>query len=193
MRLAIVLLLIVSFFSACENKSNTYNTYYPIDSLVEAQVQYLSGAQATLLKEATLDAARERKTTLNDTTGWRHELAVFAQLNDINKPSNKGKYRVERDVNDLNSNLLIYSLESTEPRPVMFLKVYYLDHLPNIRKIEGLYREETSLLSSTRQLSMNFQNINNKIVLTSYSVTGGQKMLLADSVQFAVNGMITLP
>jgi hypothetical protein len=30
-------------------------------------------------------------------------------------------------------------------------------------------------------------------VLTSYSVSGGQKMYLGDSVQYKVQGLITLP
>jgi hypothetical protein len=161
---------------------------------LNGQVQYLTQAKASLSKKASIDEKAELKAFVpKDTAAWKFELDVFAQLNDINKPANIGKYRTAFAVKDSNSNLLIYTMESTEKLPVSFLKVYYLDNLSNIRKIEGVYREESSLLSSTRHLLMEFQNINNKIVLTSYSMNGGQKMLLGDSVQFLVQGTITLP
>lgn len=184
---------------ACKNERKQTVFYYPIDSLIEAQVFYLSESHASLSKKATIDGEHDEIVTPKDTTGWRHELNVFAQLNDINKPSNYRKYRVETGKRDANSNLLVYSMESNDSLPVDYLKIYYLSDLNNIRKIEARYHEENSLLgkarllSSSRLLTMNFENINNKIVLTSYSITGGQKTLLGDTVQFSVNGMITLP
>lgn len=189
-------LFVLSFFAllSCENRAGDNSYYYPVDSLLKDQSKFLSSSKARLTKEAFIDGETESKTYIprNDTT-WQFELDVFAQLNDINKPTNAGKYKADRAVKDVNSNLLIYTLESTEKLPVSFLKIYYLDNLSNIRKIEGVYHEESSLLSSARHLSMEFQNINNKIVLTSYSMKGGQKMLLGDSVQFSVHGTITLP
>lgn len=180
--------------TSCENKQRSTRLYYSLDSLLNDQVQYLSQSNATLLKRASLDGKEETKSFVpRDTSAWKYEFDVFTQLNDINKPANMGKYRTARAVKDVASNLLIYTIESTEKLPVSFLKVYYLDNLSNIRKIEGSYREESSLLTSSRHLSMEFQNINNKIVLTSYSMEGGQKMLIGDSVQFSVHGMITLP
>lgn len=190
------LLLVGSFvfLSSCENKKSDTKLYYSLDSLLKDQVEYLTESKAALSKTASIDGKEETKAFVpKDTSAWKYEFDVFAQLNDINKPANTGKYHTERAVKDLNSNLLIYSIESTEKLPVSFLKVYYLETLSNIRKIEGLYREESSLLTSSRHLSMEFQNINNKIVLTSYSMQGGQKMLLGDSVQFSVHGTITLP
>lgn len=184
----------LAFFSSCENKTSDTKFYYPLDSLLQDQVQFLTQSKAGLSKQAIIDGEAETKSFIpKDTSAWKFELDVFAQLNDINKPTNVGKYRTERDVKDVNSNLFIYTIKSTEKLPVSFLKIYYLDNLSNIRKIEGLYCEESSLLTSSRHLSMEFQNINNKIVLTSYSMKGGQKMLLADSVQFSVHGTITLP
>lgn len=168
--------------------------YYPFDSLLNNQVQHLARAKATLSKKAAIGEKEELKTFIpKDTLAWRHELDVFAQLNDINKPVNRGKYRIVPHAKDRNSNLLIYTLESTEKLPVSFLKVYYLETLSNIRKIEGLYRQESSLMHTSRYLSMEFQHINNKTVLTSYSMKGGQKMLLGDSVEFSIHGSITLP
>lgn len=194
MKQGILVLLAIVSLSSCENKRTDTKRYYTLDSLLKEQVQYLTQSHATLEKKAFLDGKTGVSSFIpQDTTRWKHELDVFAELNDINKPANVGKYHTKRDVKDPNSNLLIYQMESTETLPVVFLKVYYLDNLSNIRKIEGLYREESSLLKSSRHLSMEFQNINNKIVLTSYSITGGQKMLLGDTVQFSVTGMVTLP
>lgn len=181
-------------FSSCENKRSDTKYYYALDSVLNRQTKFLASSKAILTKDAFIDGKRETKTyTPASDTAWTHELDVFAALNDINKPSNVGKYHVEAKAKDLNSNLLVYTIESNETLPVAFVKVYYLNTLSNIRRIEGFYREESSLLKSSRQLSMEFQNINNKIVLISYSIVGGQKMLLADSVQFSVNGMVTLP
>lgn len=179
---------------SCENKRSETRYYFAIDSVLHDQVQYLTVSRATLTKKASIGGENEAKVFVpKDTLAWSHQLDAFAGLNEINKPANAGKYRIEKGRSDINSNLLIYSIESTENLPVEYLKVYYLDNLSNIRKIEGFYHEESSLLKSSRQLLMEFQSINNKIVLTSYSVTGGQKMPLGDTVQYSVTGTITLP
>lgn len=194
MKQAVFIVWIVVALSSCETTRRDTKYYYALDSVLTEQVQYLTLSHATLSKKATIDGKEETISFIpKDTTRWKYELDVFAALNDINKPANVGKYHTEQGLKDSNSNLFIYTIESTETLPVVFLKVYYLDNLSNIRKIEGLYREESSLLQSSRHLSMEFESINNKIVLTSYSITGGQKMLLRDSVQFSVQGMVTLP
>jgi hypothetical protein len=194
MRQVVFIIFIVVALASCETKRIDTKYYYALDSVLNEQVKNLTLSHATLSKKVAIDGKEESTSFVpKDTTRWKYELGIFAELNDINKPANVGKYRMEQRGKDANSNLLIYTIESTEQLPVVFLKVYYLDNLSNIRRIEGLYREESSLLKSTRQLSMEFQNIDNKIVLTSYSITGGQKMLLGDSVQFSVNGMVTLP
>lgn len=194
MKRGVFIVLSIIILSSCANKRSDTKYYYALDSLLSEQTKFLSNAKAKLTKKASLDERQETKSYVPASdTAWIHELDVFAELNDINKPANVGKYRTEPGIKDTNSNLLIYEIKSTEQLPVVFLKVYYLQNLSNIRKIEGFYREESTLLKSSRQLTMEFQNINNKIVLTSYSILGGQKMLLGDSVQFSVNGMVTLP
>lgn len=192
-RVIIIVLSIIVLLS-CENKRSDIQNYYALDSLLSEQTKFLSQSKAILTKEASLDQRKETKSYIpTSDSAWTHELDIFVTLNDINKPANAGKYRIEKDVKDANSNLLIYKIASTEHVPIVFLDVYYLETLSNIRKIEGFYREENTLLRSSRQMVMEFQNINNKIVLTSYSILGSQKMLLGDSVQFSVTGKITLP
>ena len=179
---------------SCEEKRSDTKFYYPIDSLINAQVVYLVESNAKLSKRAAIDGKEESVSFIpKDSSAWVHELDVFAELNDINKPTNVGQYRTERGVKDLTSNLLIYTIKSTEKLPVSYINVYYLNTLSDIRKIEAHFDQESDLLKSSRDLLMEFQNINNKIVLTSYSIQGGQKMLLGDSVTFSVHGMVTLP
>lgn len=179
---------------SCEEKRSDTKFYYPIDSLINAQVVYLVEANAKLSKQAAIDEKEENISFIpKDSAAWIHELDVFAELNDINKPTNVGKYRTQRGVKDLTSNLLIYAIKSTENLPVSYINVYYLNTLSDIRKIEAHVNQESDLLTSSRDLVMEFQNVNNKIVLTSYSIQGGQKLLLGDSVTFSVNGMVTLP
>lgn len=180
--------------TACEEKRSDTKFYYPIDSLLTQQAQYLTESKAKLSKQAAIDGKKEATAFVpKDTTAWLHELDVFAELNDINKPTNVGKYRTERGIKDQTSNLLIYTIQSTETLPVSFINVYYLNTLSDIRKIEAHFNQQSDLMKTSRDLLMEFQNINNKIVLTSYSIQGGQKMLLGDSVTFSVHGMVTLP
>jgi hypothetical protein len=74
----------------------------------------------------------------------------------------------------------------------VYLKVFYLDSPSKIKRIEALYREETSLLKGSRLVIMEFQEIEGQTVLVSYSIEGGQKMFLGDSVQFSVKGTVTI-
>ncbi len=190
--------VVTLFITSCNNnRSIVTNHYYPVDSLLNAQAIQLTQLKAILTKKATIGTKSETQTytPVFDTaaTAWKHELDVFFELHDINKPSNRNKYTLARAEQDSNSNLLVYSLTANETLPVVYYKVFYLNTIDNIRKVEALYREESTLLKSSRKLSLEFQQIHNKIVLTSYSVTGGQKMLLADSVTFSVNGTITYP
>jgi len=184
-----VLLLLIS----CTESQQQSALYYPIDSLIHAQVDYLVKSKALLTKKAEIDGVEETNSfTPIDTTAWAHELDIFLELNTINKPINEGNYKVENGIKDINSNLTIFSLTSTKELPVVYLKIFYLDVPSKIKRIEALFQEENSLLKGSRFLIMEFQDIQNKAVLTYYSIEGGQKMFLGDPVKFSVRGTVTL-
>lgn len=187
-------LLIAPFvFFACNEKVKSKAIYYPIDSVVLAQAQFLTNEKAVLTKHAEINGKEEISTfTPKDTTAWQHELDIFLDLKTINKPINRGNYIVDSGLKDSNSNLTIQSFTSTTSLPVVYLKIFYLDTPSKIKRIEALYREQNSLLKNSRLLILEFQELNNKPVLTSYTIEGGQKMFLGDSVQFSVKGTITL-
>ncbi len=176
---------------SCESEKQPA-TFYPIDSLVSSQVEYLTSIRAALLKEAVLDGTTDTARYVPSDTEWRKELEIFNKLNEINKPVNKSIYEVTDGLLDTGSNLTVKSFTSLEDLPIVYLKVYYQGTLGKPRKIEAVYDEQNLLFGSARVLSMHFRQVGNQTVLTSYSIEGGQRMILSDSVVFSINGRVLI-
>src|SRR5687768_16586460 len=186
------LCLFLVLFS-CEKKKGRTSSYYPVDSLMETQIKFLTESKAQLTKKAEINGAEETSTFVpKDSSAWAHELDIFAELNAINSPVNVGNYVVEDGVRDSTSNLSIRLITAKSALPIVYIKIFYLDALSKIRRIEALYKEENSLLKGSRLLILEFQEINNKTGLVSYSIEGSQQMFLGDAVQFVVKGTIAI-
>jgi hypothetical protein len=186
------IVLITLIFLSCSTEEQRTAGLYNVDSLFKTQIDYLVGHEAVISKKAVLNGV-EKITTINpkDSLAWNEELAIFFELDVVNKPIHKGIYHIE-EYADNKSNLSVKSFSTTEDLPVRFLKVYYQNSLSQLRKIEAQYNEANSLYSSKRFLTMEFENVYNKTILTSYSITGGQKMFLDDSVQYNIDANIVL-
>lgn len=162
------------------------------DSLWQAQVKALTEAEAELTKEVRMNGATESTTFIpKDTLTWANELEIFQQISSINKPANKSYYQ-ETILDDTSSNLTIRRLKTDEKFSVNEVRVYYLENPQSIRKIEAITSDRNSLYKSARTLSLNFSEVNNKTVLTSYSIQGGQHMMLGDTVQFDIQSTIRI-
>lgn len=193
-RSGIAVVLSVVWLFSCTKGDVRHTTYYPIDSIVQAQINYLGDHPASLHKYATVGTDQDTaEYQPKDTTAWASELGPLLRLSVINKPIYQGKYKVENDLRDPNSNLRIRAFTALDDElPVAYLKVYYQGTPRDVRRIEGIYREVNGLYTSTQILSMELQEIHNKTLLTSYSIKGGQKMILADSMALGVDGWIAL-
>lgn len=186
----IVLFLIWTLFSCANNKKGS--PLYPVDSLLHAQATYLSEKNATLNKVVVLDGKQEEIALApKDIQAWRNELDIFTALDVINKPINRSYYSIE-DISDSRSNLKVKSFTTKEDLPVRYIRIFYYQKPNRLRRLEAQFKESNSLYNSSRDLSMDFQQFGDTIVLTSYSITGGQKMLLDDSVQYRINGSLSV-
>lgn len=189
---AVLPLLIALLFMSCESERRPAS-FYSIDSLVISQAQSLTAIQAGLFKEALLSGKTDTLTyTPKDTAAWLNELDIFRKLEIINKPVNVGNYLVDDGLLDPGSNLTVKAFTSLEKLPVVYLKIYYQGSIDKPRKLEALYDEGNLLFHSARLLSMDFQQIEDRTVLTTYSIRGGQKMVLGDSVAFYISGKILI-
>jgi hypothetical protein len=178
--------------AGCTNEANDL-VIFPIDSLVSEQVNYLAERGARLEKEASIQGKKSSNSyTPSDTSAWNHELNIFRQLNVINKPTNKTLYIVDDGLFDPRSNLTVKAISSIKNLPVRYIRIFYQDAIEKPRKIEALYIDENLLSKTGRILTMEFQQINNRPILTAYSVEGGQKIIFGDSVAYLINGKIVI-
>lgn len=184
------------FLSACEGQRRPAG-FYPVDSLITAQADYLATTKAGLFKEALLGGEADTLTyTPGDSMAWSNELDIFRKLDIVNKPVNSDSYIISDGLFDPGSNLKIKAITADkafeEELAVVYLKIYYQGSILKPRKIEALYDEKNLLYKSARLLSMHFHQVENKTVLTSYSIKGGQKVILGDSVAFYISGKILM-
>lgn len=183
----------VLLFTACSNDTQVgSNQLLAFDSVWQAQVKTLTDVKAELTKEVRMNGATQSITSvIDDSLAWANELEIFQQISSINKPGNRSYYK-ETILDDEFSNLTIRRLFTKEALIVKEVRIYYLNSPNNIRKIEAFTSERNSLYKSARNLSLNFSELNNKTLLTSYSIEGGQHMILGDSVQFDIHSTIRI-
>jgi hypothetical protein len=180
------------FTSCSKDKQVGSNQLLAFDSVWNTQVKSLTEAKAELTKEVLMNGVTQSTTSvIGDSLAWANELEIFQPIASINKPGNRS-YSQETILDDESSNLTIRRLFTDEALIVKEVRIYYLESPNNIRKIEALTSERNSLYTSARNLSLNFSEVNNKTLLTSYSIVGGQHMILGDSVQFDIHSTIRI-
>jgi hypothetical protein len=126
-----------------------------------------------------------------DTTSWKKELEIFHQLDLNKKPINKENYTIKKGLPDPESDLFICEYAAKNKQPLSIVRIYYRDNFLNPKKIKGEIFEHNGLYSSIQHLRLTLNEIGNQTLLTHYEITGGQRMILGDSVQFKINGVIT--
>jgi len=181
--------------SSCTGKKEKQTTIYNLDSLIQTQIHLLAGKQASSKKTVRLgEKVSVSELTPGDTLEWKKELDIFTELSVLNKPINRKEYVVEDGLPDTKSNLTIKSISTDKQElPVRYLRIYYLPEPYQLKKIEGYTHEENMLYQSARFFTLEFGELSNQPTLKSYTVHGGQKMFLRDSVIFSVEATLSIP
>jgi hypothetical protein len=187
--IARALIAVSCLLVACQQNSERASSYF--DSLVVAQVDQLSKAKAVVVKKATLRGKEDQATFTPDSLAWERELGIFRQLSVFERPAYRKLYRREDGLTDATSNLSVRRYEATEKIPVSELRFYYFHEFKNLKKIDAVYRQQNLLYATTRHLTLEFEDVKGKPILTAYHIEGVQKMFLSDSVKFSIRSEIT--
>ena len=182
----VVFVLLVS----CNRENLKYDKpYFDFDSLVNNQVQQIASAEVRLIKKSFLNGKQDSATLLPDTAQWKHELDAFQQLDVINKPLFKGNYQ-SKDQEDDHSNLLVRVFTTKMKSPVPEIKFFYQDGYMKLKRIESVFNESNVLYSTSRKLTLEFEEHHGAQMISRYQVQGFQKMILTDSVAFSIQGKL---
>jgi len=145
-----------------------------------------------LEKSALLKGQSDVKIIIPDSAQWAIDLKMFADAN-INKPALMGMYREEEGPGQAGNNLKEIDYIPVKPGKVQvkYIKIFYVDSRDDIRNIEARVIDNNPLFEGVTLLKMNLkQDGKGNIVLSDYSITGGQKMILSDSIAFQIKGKI---
>lgn len=191
-KLLYVLVVVSLLLSSCERQEST-TVYYNIDSLLQDQIQFLTTKQAGLRKQAEINQVNQDTIFVPaDSAAWANELDIFSEIGMINKPINRGNYDVIDGQADSTSNLTVRTYSANKSLSIIYLKTFYQDTPKKLRKIEAFYQQKNSLLASSRKFVLEFTDIYDKNILTSWSIDGHQKMFIGDSVRFTISCSIHL-
>jgi hypothetical protein len=174
----------VIFLSSCsEQKAVSTKTFYNIDSLVNSQVQSLGNHE--LVKTVEINGKQEQTRFVPDSLQWTNELDIFMQIDQVNKASFRDAYIVS-DSRDTNSNLTLREIKAQRETPVPLMRLYYLNTPSDLWRVEATLQEENALYVNERKMVLEFEGQK----LHRYSIEGVQKMVMDDSVKFAIRGQI---
>ncbi|UII22463.1 hypothetical protein [Fulvivirga ligni] len=183
-------LFFILLLAACTKPEKDVSYYYNIDSLLSTQKALLLSKGAVIKKSAMLSGDTAQAEIHPDSALWDKEFKIFDNIN-INKPTLQGMYD-EKVYADSNSNLQVKSYTANnDDAQVKSLKIYYLNNLNNIRKVEAEYVEDNPIYHSQRNLEFVFDDIRKEPVLREYEIYGTQKMIFKDSVNMHIKSSIS--
>ncbi|HEV8511953.1 MAG TPA: hypothetical protein VGQ59_01675 [Cyclobacteriaceae bacterium] len=175
---------------SCNQKNLKYDKpYFDFDSLVNHQVHQIASAKARVIKKTFLNVKNDSTILSPDTTQWKRELDAFQQLDVINKPLFKGGYQANNKEDD-HSNLIVRSFSTKMKSPVPEVKFFYQGGFKKLKRIESVFNESNVLYSTSRKLTLEFEEQQGMAMISKYRVQGFQKMILSDSVKFSIEGKL---
>ena len=183
----IITLLIICV--SCNIENNTpgkIKLYFPVDSVLIQQKELLEELNPVLQKVAWVDQKMDTTTMRLDSAGWAKEMQIFDDIS-INKPALRDSY-LKDTVNSNNGISINYSAREDlkEDLEIEYMHIHF-DPKKQLKKIELLYKEKSSLYKAKRLMELNFSE---KERFSSYHVEGYQKIVLKDTIRYRINASI---
>ncbi|MFT6969524.1 MAG: hypothetical protein ACJAXX_000081 [Roseivirga sp.] len=186
-------LLLVSFFLcyACESdqKSEPIRTgiYFDLVALLDQQVTLLEKQKPKLTKQLMVNGESETIIMdLDSASQWKEQLALFYQA-DINKLGLEEAYLTEELQTGENRKKIIDQAITAKALVRLIEYNYSNNELENIRI---LIKDENAVYEFDKELNLNFGKLDNVTIVSSFSISGNQDMLLKGALNYSVKAKI---
>ncbi len=185
-------LILLLFGCGQANNSETQDTtgYFGIASLLDEQVGALLRMNAGLEKSVTSGGTAETlELSPKDSAEWRSQLQLFFDA-DISRPGYTGAYFVEELPAISSLSKTIYTARKKQNFVRVMECTYERDLLKEVR-LELSKNNEVFKLDQELFLYFNLESGESR--LSSFSISGDEKMRLKEGLSFDVKGTIVIP
>ncbi|RPD49388.1 hypothetical protein DNI29_00885 [Hymenobacter sediminis] len=181
----------VVLLSACEpgedatvrtNPANRKPEYFNLLSFLEKQEALLNQRKPAVEKQVVLRDGHQETTRVAQ-TDWVKELQIFQQA-DINKPALRGLYKVDSVTTPEGLVRRSYHRQPGTEHPVEQLTV--VSQGGSVQELTATVAQDNPLVYSAKTMTLRCQNGQ----ISSYQVSGVQKLVLFDSVRYAVRSRV---
>jgi hypothetical protein len=159
---------------------------FDMDSLLDAQISLLGSTRATGIKQVSVGDQRDSVQLAAGSQTWKSELESFRQLGVINRPAYRDLYQI-RNINQDSVFVKTFHASGDLPSSVELALTYSGGRL---QRLSGTYSVHNNLYNMLRQVELEFGDYQGKPILMRYTVTGVQKMVVGDSVQYSLDGKV---
>lgn len=164
------------------NPANRKPAYFDLLGFLGAQSTRLNRRQPAVEKQVLLRDGNQ-ETTRVPQVDWEKELQIFQQA-DINKPALRGLYAVDSAMLASGALRRTYRRLPGTDHPVEQLTV--VSQGPVVETITANVAQDNPLVYSAKSFEMSYRQGE----LAAYRVTGVQKLILFDSVRYAVQAKV---
>jgi hypothetical protein len=156
-----------------------------IDSLIDAQIKNtpVTTIEKTIHVNDSTFQSKANKVEL------KKELVAFQELNLVNRSIYRDSYQLTVE-SDKHSNLTVKSWIATKDAPVKSLKLFYLDKMDRLKRIEAELSTNDLYAQSSKKLSLDFSILGDTVRLETYSVSGTQQYFWSAPRYFSVDAVI---
>jgi len=175
----IAMALLAGVIVSCTERPpvGTRAEYFDVDSLLTQERSFLSTQNKRLRKQVQLGDSIDVQVLPADSITFSEELKIFEAIN----PS-QNRYTNAFDIIKEGADVVYRHVD-----PFAELRQVTLNYVgEDLSAIEGIVSEKTAIYTSYRAMSLRFAEGH----LTSYAVSGFQKMLFSDTVFFQVETLI---
>ena len=175
-----IFFLLLTVVVGCSSPAPISNatSYFSIDGYFNDQIRLLTSEKVGLEKEITKDGKKEKRLFAN--VEWEKELKPFIEA-DINKPAWKKSYSTDSIVTGNEVRILYTALE---PKlNIRSIEIYKIANIPS--RIKILTKKQNAYYHALQTMEY--------IPFKEYSISGGQKVILADTTSYLIHSVFIYP
>lgn len=170
-----------------ESARNT-PAYYDLEGFLNRQIQYLQTTKPLVTKTVT-DGQGVAETQKVREINWERELELFKEV-DLNRPAIRDYFTLTRQTDPATG----YTTETYVKKPGSYTNVDFLevelDPNRQLRRMRAATQQDNPLLYTQRHLQLSVAPGPDQPRITSYRVQGVQKLILSDSVRYAIDAEV---